>query len=424
MRYAAGAADGEVAMTGSLGGDRGQVERLRWWVARGMHSSDEVTPALRRFYAGAPVVFNVVMLRVLSLCLFVWWQAWDLVVLSVAGLLLWAAAMWLAGQAMLAANNVVVYAEMAVNALVTLAVLGWAFGSQAWLVVLMVMAFLLPWSWRLRGLLGVGMGVLFLACWIAVGANGPASNVAYPGLPAAGTVNLTVALVTIALFIAYPTWLAERAELALAAEHARSERLLLTVLPEPIATRLKEHEAIIADRFDSASVLFADIVDFTPLAQRLPPEDVVALLDGVFSRLDALVDQHGLEKIKTIGDAYMVAAGIPAPRDDHLHALARFAVAARDAFRDPLPGQPAIQLRIGLHTGPVVAGVIGRRRFLYDLWGDTVNTAARLESHGVPGHIHLNDDTAAQLVGDFELTERGVIEIKGKGPMHTWLLTT
>jgi adenylate cyclase len=418
------AADGEVAMTGPMGGEGGRVERLRSWLARGMHSSEDVTPALRRFYAGAPVVFNVVMLRALSLALFVWWQAWTLVVLSVVGLLLWAAAIWLAGRAMLAANNVVVYVEVAGHALVTLAVLGWAFGSQAWLVVLMVMAFLLPWSWRLRGLLAVGMGVLFLACWVAVGATGPASSDAYPGLPAAGTVNLTIALVTIAVFIAYPTWLAERAEVALATEHARSERLLLNVLPAPIATRLKEHEAVIADRFASASVLFADIVDFTPLAQRLPPEEVVALLDGVFSRLDALVDQHGLEKIKTIGDAYMVAAGIPAPRDDHLRALARFAVAARDAFRDPLPGQPAIQLRIGLHSGPVVAGVIGRRRFLYDLWGDTVNTAARLESHGVPGHIHINDDTAARLAGDFELSDRGVIQIKGKGPMHTWLLAT
>jgi adenylate cyclase len=411
-------------LTSPLGVGASRFERLRAFVARGMHSSDDVTPALRRFYAAAPIVVMVVTLRALSLALFVWWQVWPLVVLSVAGLLVWAAALWFAGRAMLAANNVVMYVEVTANTLVTLAVLGWAFGSQAWLVVLMVTAFLLPWSWRTRSLLAVGMAVLFLGCWAAAGTTGPTLAVAYPGLAAAGTVNLTIAVATIAVLVAYPTWLAERAEVALAVEHARSERLLLNVLPAPIATRLKEHEAVIADRFSDASVLFADIVDFTPLAQRLPPEEVVALLDDVFSRLDALVDQHGLEKIKTIGDAYMVAAGIPAPREDHLPALARFAVAARDTFRDPMPGQPPIQLRIGLHSGPVVAGVIGRRRFLYDLWGDTVNTAARLESHGVPGHIHVNDHTAARLAGDFEFTDRGIIQIKGKGPMHTLLLAT
>jgi class 3 adenylate cyclase len=389
-----------------------------------MHSSEEVTPALRRFYAGAPIVAMVVTLRVLSVALFVWWQAWPLVALSVTGLVLWAAAIGLAGRGLLAANNVVAYVEVTGTALVTLAVLGWAFGSQAWLVVLMVMAFLLPWSWATRCVLAVSMAGLFLACWVAAGTSGSTPTTGYPGLAAAGTVNLAVALVTVAVFVAYPTWLAERAETALAAEHARSERLLLNVLPAPIAARLKEHEAVIADRFAGASVLFADIVDFTPLAQRLPPDQVVALLDDVFSRLDALVDQHGLEKIKTIGDAYMVAAGVPTPRDDHLHALARFAVAARDAFRDPLPGQPPIQLRVGLHSGPVVAGVIGRRRFLYDLWGDTVNTAARLESHGVPGHIHVTNDTAAALADEFRFTDRGIIQVKGKGPMHTWLLDT
>jgi hypothetical protein len=278
-----------------------------------MHSSEEVTPALRRFYAGAPIVAMVVTLRVLSVALFVWWQAWPLVALSVTGLVLWAAAIGLAGRGLLAANNVVAYVEVTGTALVTLAVLGWAFGSQAWLVVLMVMAFLLPWSWATRCVLAVSMAGLFLACWVAAGTSGSTPTTGYPGLATAGTVNLTVALVTVAVFVAYPTWLAERAEIALAAEHARSERLLLNVLPAPIAARLKEHEAVIADRFAGASVLFADIVDFTPLAQRLPPDQVVALLDDVFSRLDALVDQHGLEKIKTIGDAYMVAAGVPTP---------------------------------------------------------------------------------------------------------------
>ena len=209
----------------------------------------------------------------------------------------------------------------------------------------------------------------------------------------------------------------------LAAAHARSERLLTNVLPVPIADRLKDREDVIADRFEAASVLFADIVGFTGLSARLPPEQVVRLLDGLFSRLDGLVDEFEVEKIKTIGDAYMVAAGIPVPRADHAHVLARFALAAReDLAARNLTSDAPVQLRIGISSGPVVAGVIGRRRFLYDLWGDTVNTASRMESHGIPGRIQITDATRALLGEQFVCTDRGVIDLKGKGPTHTWIL--
>ena len=211
------------------------------------------------------------------------------------------------------------------------------------------------------------------------------------------------------------------AELAVA--HARSERLLTNVLPVPIADRLKDREEIIADRFDAASVLFADIVGFTRLSARLSPGEVVRLLDQIFTRLDALVDRFGLEKIKTIGDAYMVAAGIPTPSEDHARVLARFALAARDDLAaHNLTTDSPVQLRMGINSGPVVAGVIGRRRFLYDLWGDTVNTASRMESHGIPGQIQITDVTRGLLGDDFMCTDRGVIDVKGKGPTHTWLL--
>jgi class 3 adenylate cyclase len=198
---------------------------------------------------------------------------------------------------------------------------------------------------------------------------------------------------------------------------------LTNVMPGPIAERLKAREELIADGVDGASVLFADIVGFTSLSARLSPDEVVRLLDGVFTRLDALVDQFGLEKIKTIGDAYMVAAGIPTPRDDHATALARFALAARDELAaHNLSSDTPLELRIGINSGPVVAGVIGRRRFLYDLWGDTVNTASRMESHGLPGRIQITDATRAQLDGQFACTDRGVIDVKGKGPTPTWFL--
>jgi guanylate cyclase len=235
--------------------------------------------------------------------------------------------------------------------------------------------------------------------------------------------NISAQFAVLALMVAYVSMVADRAEDALAVERARSERLLTNVLPAPIASRLKDREGVIADGVDGASVLFADIVGFTSLSAQRTPAEVVAMLNGVFTRLDGLVDEFGLEKIKTIGDAYMVASGIPVAREDHAQVLARFALAARDELAaHNLTADVPVELRIGINSGPVVAGVIGRRRFLYDLWGDTVNTASRMESHGLPGQIQITAATRALLDGEFTCTERGVIDVKGKGPTRTWLL--
>jgi class 3 adenylate cyclase len=173
---------------------------------------------------------------------------------------------------------------------------------------------------------------------------------------------------------------------ALRAEQKKSEVLLLNVLPRPIAERLKAATQTIADHFAAASILFADVVDFTPLAQRLSPAVMVGILDQLFSQFDALVEQHGLDKIKTIGDCYMAAAGVPNPRPDHARRAALLAPEMRDVLgTSGVAGQPGVELRIGINSGPVVAGVIGTKRLLYDLWGDAVNTASRMESHGTPG---------------------------------------
>jgi len=204
---------------------------------------------------------------------------------------------------------------------------------------------------------------------------------------------------------------------------AKSERLLLNVLPEPVAARLKEEDGIIADAFSNVSVLFADIVGFTPLSERLPAPEVVALLDVVFARWDALAARHGVEKIKTIGDAYMAACGIPLPRADHAEAIAEMALAMRPAVA--LTAEEtglALEVRIGIDSGPVVAGVIGRAKFIYDLWGDTVNTASRMESHGPPDTIQVTQRTYEQLRERYELRPRDPIDVKGKGPMTTYLL--
>ncbi len=206
----------------------------------------------------------------------------------------------------------------------------------------------------------------------------------------------------------------------IAEERAKSERLLANMLPAPIAERLKQKPQAIADGFDAVSVLFADIVGFTPLSATMQPHALVELLNLVFSRFDELARAHGLEKIKTIGDAYMAVAGLPAPREDHARAAAEMALAMRDEIGRVSDGKLA--LRIGLHAGPVVAGVIGVSKYSYDLWGDTVNTASRMESHGAPAAIHASAEFRA-LAGDgFVWEERGAIDIKGKGPMRTFWL--
>ncbi len=216
---------------------------------------------------------------------------------------------------------------------------------------------------------------------------------------------------------------AHHAEEQLVVEHDRSEKLLLNVLPPSISDRLKSGQESIADGFADVSVLFADIVGFTELSARLPPEELVRVLSEVFSRFDDLAEEHGLEKIKTIGDAYMVAAGLPEPRADHAVAATRMALGMTQALQrvNEQHGHK-LEVRIGINSGPVVAGVIGKKKFIYDLWGDTVNTASRMESHGQKGTVHVTESTARLIEGEFELECRGTIHVKGKGEMKTYFV--
>ena len=206
-------------------------------------------------------------------------------------------------------------------------------------------------------------------------------------------------------------------------EREKSDRLLLNVLPPSIAARLKQGETMIADHFDAATVLFADLVGFTPLSRTMPPLALVELLNDIFTRFDELAATLGLEKIKTIGDAYMVAAGVPVPRADHAAAAATLALGMNDALSDlNVARRLDLHLRTGLHSGPLAAGIIGRNKFAYDLWGDTVNTASRMESSAPLDAIHLSAATAALLGNAFHLAPRGPVSIKGIGPMETFLL--
>ncbi|HSL77336.1 MAG TPA: adenylate cyclase [Candidatus Limnocylindrales bacterium] len=215
----------------------------------------------------------------------------------------------------------------------------------------------------------------------------------------------------------------QEAHAGLQVAQARAENLLLSILPGSIAERLKESPQTIADQFPAASVLFADVVDFTPRSSGLTATEVVEMLDRLFGHFDVLADRYGLEKIKTIGDAYMVAAGVPEPRPDHARALAFLAldmVAATHA--DGVVGDLDLELRIGINSGPVVAGVIGRKRFLYDLWGDAVNTASRMESHGTADRIQITRATYDLIKDEFVCEYRGTVDVKGKGEVETWYL--
>jgi len=217
---------------------------------------------------------------------------------------------------------------------------------------------------------------------------------------------------------------AARAEAVAEHEYARSETLLTNILPSSIALRLKDSpEKLIADRYDIVSVLFADMAGFTARASETSPDELILFLNRVFTTFDKMVEQHGLEKIKTTGDAYMVVSGAPTPRADHARALALLALAMREAaaeLRD-VEGR-AVPIRIGMANGPVVAGVVGSHKLFYDVWGDAVNVASRMESTGEAGKIQVSEGIYAQLKDEFEFEVRGPIEVKGKGLMPTWFL--
>jgi class 3 adenylate cyclase len=233
--------------------------------------------------------------------------------------------------------------------------------------------------------------------------------------------NAAPVIAFIGIFAAIYETAVTTAEEKLASEFDRAEGLLLNILPAAIAARLKDSPELIADEHPQVSVLFADIVNFTETSDKMAPADLVKTLNMAFSRFDALVEKHGCEKIKTIGDAYMVVSGLPEPRADHADAMVALALDMIDVADEiNASGDFPFSLRIGINSGPVVAGVIGERKFAYDLWGDTVNVASRMESHGQPGMIQITEATRAQLGDAVEVDPLGHVDIKGKGSMATY----
>ncbi|MEE8330494.1 MAG: adenylate/guanylate cyclase domain-containing protein [Acidimicrobiia bacterium] len=235
-----------------------------------------------------------------------------------------------------------------------------------------------------------------------------------------GVMNIVAFSSIVYVLLQYFTSQRESAFNLLAVEQEKSEALLLNILPKQIAEALKQSPATIADHFEGASVLFADVVEFTPMSAGMTPDELVGLLNEVFTYFDEVAQEHGIEKIKTIGDAYMAAAGVPTARSDHAHALTRMALQVRDYFAaNDIQGR-RLAFRMGINSGPLVGGVIGTRKFIYDLWGDAVNTASRMESHGSQGAVQITQATHDLIKDDFECEHRGTVDVKGKGEMEVW----
>lgn len=269
-----------------------------------------------------------------------------------------------------------------------------------------------------------------VAYFVLVGLAGLAEPMLFPdsGLNASDaffqfSFNLLNISALLFLVVLYFIRQKNRAYELLQEEERKSEDLLLNVLPKEVAPILRSGKKTIAEQFESASILYADIVGFTPMSERMAPDEMIGLLDEIFSSFDEIIDKYDLEKIRTIGDKYMVVSGAPRRRSDHAQALARAALEMADyaGLIPPRDGEK-VEFRIGMNSGPVVGGVIGQSRFHYDVWGDAVNTASRMESHGVPGRIHITSHTQEMLADDFIFERRGVTEVKGKGRMETWYL--
>jgi len=357
--------------------------------------------------------------------LFTYLDVLEMAYFNAGSTLLWVSVYLLIGRTrFIFTLTFLIFLEVLLHALMAIYYVGPNLGFHYWLIAFVPStALLFGFSFWRRIILSAAFVLAFVAC-VYYGQNYPP---VYPqkGLfvDVLGIVNLLSAVANVAFISHVTKGISDKAEIGLALAHAQSEELLHNILPEKIASRLKKEGRTIADGFAQATILFADIVGFTKFSQTISPGKLVAILNDIFSRFDDLAEKHGLEKIKTIGDAYMVAAGIPEERKDHAQAMAQFALEMLDVLKayGKETGIP-IQIRVGINSGPVVAGVIGKRKFIYDLWGDSVNTAARMESHGESGQIQVTESTFHLLESDFNLTSRGAIEVKGKGKMTTYWL--
>ena len=369
--------------------------------------------------ASANIPFAM-LIHILYIPLFLWMNVPEMALINIFSVIAWAFVLYCIRQLMFSTAWVIFTAEIMLHAGFCSHYVGWGFGNQYFLFTLVCM-FISPRKIYLSMTIAVAAIIEFviLSRW----SNETPWNGNPDLLYLLNVINIVIALGISVFDTLHYQMIIHQTEAELEKANSKSEKLLANVFPLAILEKLKNKEETIADRFDCASVFFADIMGFTPLSEKLSPVELVNLLDKLFSLFDSLVVKHKVEKIKTIGDAYMVAAGVPTPIKNHAEQLANFALDFKLCLAEfNLKNNQSLRMRVGINSGPIIAGVIGKSRFIYDLWGDCVNTAARMESHGMPEEIHVSENTYNLLADKFEFENRGIIEVKGKGPMPTYFL--
>ena len=381
----------------------------------------KATPQERRTYNMTNISTPAGLLfHVFFIFLFSFWGVPQLAIANIFSSLIWVASILLLRNYKPEWSLFLIIFEVTVHTVLVIHFIGWGMGMQYFLIVLimsMIVSALPGWI-RLTSVLAIV--ALFILLYYYALANAPQAQVDPLQLNVANILITASALLLAASMMLYGASLADRAEAQLAVEHEKSEDLLHNILPAVIAERLKKTKGTIADQNDGASILFADVVNFTPMSAEMSATELVDLLNEVFSDFDDLTEKYGLEKIKTIGDCYMVASGVPEPRADHAQAITQMALDMQERVENHDYYGHKLAFRIGINSGPVVAGVIGRKKFIYDLWGDAVNTASRMESNGKGGCIQITEATYKLIKEDFLCDPQGTIHVKGKGEMPVW----
>jgi len=365
-----------------------------------------------------------IFLYAIFLLSFFWSGVFSLVIVNTATIIIFSVCIYLniIGRFVLSITLIII--EVLIDQIACVIYLGWNTGFQNYIFALPMVIYFTPWKAHIiKAIATLFIIVSYILLMFYSQIVEPFFELDKSMRNAFTIANVFGAGFVFAIFASYFNNAASTAEEDLEREHKKSENLLHNILPVSIANRLKDDTSIIADSINSSTTLFADIVGFTIISEKLSPEELVIMLNQIFTQFDNLTEKHGIEKIKTIGDAYMVVAGIPIHREDHAEVIAEMALDMIQTLKvvSNVLGQE-LNIRVGINSGPVVAGVIGNKKFIYDLWGDSVNTAARMESHGVPGEIQVTEASYVLLKDKYHFDYRGEINIKGKGLMTTYLL--
>lgn len=401
--------------------------RLPQWLSqRALFWAPESLPRaeLKLFTTRLVTIVAAGTVHLVAALLFAWWSQPVPALINVASVVWFIFGGWITRRGRHRVGILLAFTEVMVHVPLMTVLCGLEAGYLAYDVAMgIVVLVLFPASERSLRYLLIALTAAQGVATVWAARMGP--RIALTEVELLGYLNVGGTVVALFFIMGSVAAASDRAEARLERERRRSEQLLLNILPFPIAERLKRNPGTIADAFQSVTVLFADVVGFTALASRVESTEVVEILNAVFSEFDHLADKHGLEKIKTIGDGYMVVGGLPQVCDGHADRAAQMALDMHEAVAAYAKRTGYdLEIRVGVHTGPVVAGVIGVNKFAYDIWGDTVNTASRMESQGAAGRTQLSDRTKALLGDGYVFEERGAIEVKGKGQMHTWYLVS